>query len=145
MIEIRPRREITSIQDIAEYIPHPIEQQIARHFLNKFSNARITYEPAEFSADIEGKTRSTIPDFQIDYLNTGRSVYVEITAAKRTEGDPKARQKKVMRQAAPDIKYIVLYRDCLERIQNKYPKEVNIFCSGRIIERIDSRTYEEYK
>ncbi len=120
-------RPINSTADVFRKIVYPSEQQIALHFLRRLPNIRLTYEPGEFHAtEADGTIRTTIPDFLIEYLNTGKKVYVEITAKKHGVNDPKERQKWVMEHAAPNDNYVVLYRSSLERIQAKYP-EVHIF------------------
>ncbi|MEK7517430.1 MAG: hypothetical protein AAB583_02680 [Patescibacteria group bacterium] len=109
-----------------------IEQQLYLLLRNKLSGAEIRYEPYEFEHTTEdGKTEKTIPDFYIRKPN-GAVTIIEVTAALWSPAnDPKEKQKRIMREAAPNTKYVVLYRHNLTSIQSKHP-EISFFGSRKI-------------
>lgn len=112
---------IRSEDDIGR-IRYPSEQEFARLLLHKNPHLIIIYEPRKFEYTFPDKTtQATVPDFLIiNPRNSNQSVYVEITCSKRgTQSDVKERQKKVMKRAAPDVRYIVLYREHLMNMQRK--------------------------
>ncbi len=94
----------------------------------------IQYEPQLFEhINGDGKSEGTLPDFFV--RNTAnpssRGTYIEITNAnangilkkngEQEQEDPKRKQKRVMKLVASDKRYVVLYRENLERIQNALP------------------------
>ena len=116
---------IETEKDLAE-IRHPSEQEFARFLLQKSPHLIITYEPMEVSYfDERGIERKTIPDFTVENPHSpngrDRTTYVEITLAAFNGKDPKGKQKEVMRNAAPNARYIVLYEQNLRAIQRANP------------------------
>lgn len=81
---------------------------------------KISYEAEPFTRKNEkGEDESTIPDYKI-IKPSGKTIYIEITKDRKNGSDPKERERKIMKQAAPDSPYIVLYCDALKRIQKKH-------------------------
>jgi hypothetical protein len=112
---------IRSEDDIGR-IRYPSEQEFARLLLRKNPHLIIIYEPQRFEyTSKDGQTKATLPDFLIiNPRNSNTRVYVEITCSRRgTQSDVKERQKMVMQKAAPDVRYIVLYREHLMNMQRK--------------------------
>jgi hypothetical protein len=121
-------------------------ERIFRVFLDKvFPNANIAYEPEPFSAIIYRREKHpTIPDFALDPMMgaattrpdfritkpNGKKIYIEITKDRKNGTDPKQDDKEIMRIAAPNYPYVVLYGDTLLSIQRKY-REFNFFKSEK--------------
>ena len=124
MTEIDKR--ITTKADVARIVRCPSERRFAKFLLQTNPGLIIEYEPEIFSyVDENGKLKLTIPDFVIINPRQGesaRKTYVEITLAQLNGSDPKARQKEVMKNAAPDIHYTVLYAHNLKSVQKAHPK-----------------------
>ena len=101
------------------------EKEVRRFLEYRYPTAQIDYEPETFTSKVENGNASqgSTPDFRIK-LPTGKRqiLFVEATTAENNgHGDPKAKQKRIMRECAPDIPYIVLCREQLEKLQ-KIPK-----------------------
>lgn len=101
------------------------EREVRRFLENRFPTAQIDYEPETFTSRAENGNvpKGSTPDFRIK-LPTGKIqiLFVEATTAGYNgHGDPKARQKKIMKECAPNVPYVVLYREQLEKLQ-KIPK-----------------------
>ncbi len=124
--EIRkPSRGVRTEKDLT-FIKNQSEREFARLILIEFPHLHIVYEPHSFVyLDENGILRNTIPDFFIKRRGSQRlGIFVEITTYPNEEAivpDPKHKQKKVMESVAPDRRYVVLYRENLQRIQSKFP------------------------
>lgn len=123
-----------------EDIRHTHEQQFFLFLKKKLPQAKIVYEESMFEITYDdGTTKGTVPDFYVTPNETKRAI-IEITKAPRnsnsTKGerdDPKRKQKEIMKTVAPNVKYVVLYREDLERIQKHNPW-VNFFGSTKVRE-----------
>lgn len=94
------------------------EREFARLLLDR-TNLEITYEPTFFyHIDDDEIKRGTLPDFRVINPSTGAETYIEVT----TSVVGKGKQKSFMKQLAPDVHYVVFYRDKLEAIQAKFPE-----------------------
>ena len=92
-----------------------------------YPGADISYESASFIAkNDDGKEEETKPDLKVIRQPDNKKIFIEITKEKRNGKDPKGRERRIMRKAAPDCAYVVLYNDSLKRIQVKY-KGYNFF------------------
>ena len=90
-------------------------------------NLEIIYEPTRFEHQNGGVVPdATVPDFRVTNLQTGIETFIEITRSFRNGNDPKKRQKRIMREAAPDTRYIVFYGEKLRALQDRRP-EFNFF------------------
>lgn len=106
-------------------------ERIFRVFLGKvFPDANISYEPESFSAiNYHFARETTRPDFRV-IRPQGKTIYIEITKDRRNGTDPKLREKEIMKKAAPNCIYVVLYGETLLKIQKKY-EEFNFFKSKK--------------
>jgi len=96
-------------------------ERIFRVFLEQvFPDANISYEAKSFTAIIDGKEETTVPDFEV-VRRDGKTIFIEITKDSRNGADPKEREKRIMEQAASDVIYIVLYNNDLKKIQREHP------------------------
>ncbi|MDO8269489.1 MAG: hypothetical protein Q7T54_02355 [Candidatus Levybacteria bacterium] len=94
------------------------EREFARLLLDK-TTLEITYEPTFFYLiDDDEIKRGTLPDFRVRNPSTGVVTYIEVTTSVAGKG----KQKSFMRELAPDVHYVVFYRDKLEAIQAKFPE-----------------------
>ena len=59
-----------------------------------------------------------MPDYRVRNPHTGATTYIELT----TSMGGKGKQRNYMRMLAPDVHYVVFYRDKLQTIQNKFPE-----------------------
>lgn len=126
-------------------------REVARFFLshnNGHQRFVVQPEPDKFEWRVDANTtRSTGPDLKVVDLQYGKEMYLETTTgeihaqllrtrvAREDESgnsifedreeqvivDPKARQKEVMKNAAPDVKYVVWYRSTLLAVQEANP------------------------
>lgn len=121
----RGRVNVAAIRGVAE-------QQIFLFLKHIFPHGtQIEYEPLSFGIrDDKGVKHTTIPDFRI-IKPGGEEVFLEITTQSRNGTDPKAKQKSIMQQAAPEIRYKVWYRETLKNIEKRHPN-VSIFGAKRI-------------
>lgn len=104
-------------------IGHVHEQQFALFMQEKFPGLTLVHQPTVFTwKDPTGKIRSTRPDFLFINPNHGSMTFIEITMHSKNGTDPKREQKEVMSNGHPNIKYVVLYRENLEKIQKKNPR-----------------------
>jgi len=102
-------------------IPKRTERIFRAYLELKFPEAEISYEAESFSIINEfGKKETTTPDFRI-VKPDGKRIFVEITKSSRNGTDPKERNRRIMKQAAPKDIYIVLYNKELKRIQRECP------------------------
>lgn len=120
----KPLRE----EDI-QHISNTAERGLASLLLTK--DLLVWHEPNLFEArDHEGKIRgATLPDIVIFNPRQRRLTVIEVTTSRcdikpkkeRSEEidprDPKVRQRHVMKNAAPDVRFVVLYKTHLENIQ----------------------------
>lgn len=114
---IQTKEDIEGIKDVAErqfaalLLPHP--------------HLRLIYEPRVFERivfeDGKEKKEATVPDFLVVNRQSGSETYVEITKAKHRHGDPKKKQRQIMEDAAPDVRYVVLYSKHLKNMQRRNP------------------------
>jgi hypothetical protein len=127
-------------------------ERIFRVFLGEvFPDANISYEPEAFSATTYRHekhptiadfalspmmgTATTRPDFRVIKPN-GKKIYIEITKDRKNGTDPKLRDKEIMKKAAPNCAYVVLYGGTLMKIQKKHA-EFNFFKEERKIKIAD--------
>ena len=124
---IQSEKDIALIQGVAE-------QQFALLLLSK-PKLKEWYEPRLFEHinNENGKPEGTIPDFFVQNTTSPhKGVFVEITTASGdSQTDPKVKQRRVMKSAAPNDRYVVLYREHLERIQEAYP-DIDFFHARKI-------------
>lgn len=113
---------IQTKQDL-ESIPYPSEREFARLMLTKNPDFELFYEPTMFLLEEEGKLKGTMPDFFIINPRKNRGTFVEITTHPKKNSDlvdPKQKQKTVMSCVAPNERYVVLYKEHLLKMQEKY-------------------------
>jgi len=117
--------DITDIQGIAE-------QQFFLLLKAKLpQRTTVDYESQIFiSSNGGGRIEATVPDFIITKPN-GVKIAIEITTENQNGTDPKEKQKRVMRTVAPELRYVVLYRENLMAIQRRHP-EFNFFNGKKI-------------
>lgn len=123
---IQSEKDIVHIHGVAE-------QQFALVLLSKRC-LKVWYEPRSFEhINGDGRPEGTMPDFFVQNIKSPhKGVFVEITTAVyESQADPKAKQKRVMKSVVPSDRYVVLYRDNLERIQEAYP-EIDFFHARRV-------------
>jgi hypothetical protein len=85
-----------------------------------FPGGDITYEADPFTiTNADGTRETTIPDHRI-IRSDGKKIYIEVTKGKKNGTDPKGRERRIMKLAAPDVTYVVLYNNALKFIQRKY-------------------------
>lgn len=77
----------------------------------------ISYEAKTFTSH-DGK-ETTKPDCEV-VRRDGKTIYIEITKERRNGTDPKERERRIMREAAPNCPYVVLYNNTLKKIQEKH-------------------------
>jgi hypothetical protein len=99
-----------------------VEREVATLLLDR--GIRVAHEPYQFIAPVGGVLRTTTPDFYVENpLNPrGSGTFIEVTLHPSRLGndeDPKERQRSVME--ANGVRYVVLYRDHLMRIQAMNP------------------------
>lgn len=106
-------------EDIQEIVD-PAEKEFARLLKIKNPELVIFHEPTFFTIENEeGIVSGTIPDFST-INSTGRVVYWEITLERhRKKGIPKRKQRRIMRTVAPEIPYILVTGEDLERMQER--------------------------
>ena len=110
-------------------IPGIAEQQFALLLL-RHPHLDAWYEPREFSHTNDEKLEGTRPDFLIRNNKTGAEIFVEITTSSQNgTTDPKGKQRRVM-QSVGHARYVVLYREHLEKIQRTHP--VDFFDARRM-------------
>lgn len=102
------------------------EQQFALLLQDKFPGLTLVYQPTTFTWEdpVADKTRSTIPDFLFINPKNGSITFIEITMHSKNGADPKdpkREQKEVMLNGNPKIRYVVLYKENLEKIQENNP------------------------
>jgi hypothetical protein len=78
------------------------------------------YQSESFTANIDGKEETTCPDLKIVRPGGKKIIRVELTKSKRNGTDPKERERKIMKQKAPNDIFVALYCDNLKRIQTKH-------------------------
>lgn len=114
---------IRTAEDVAK-IRYPAEQQFALLLLaiiSKKPYLRLRYEQVEFTLEREnGTIASTVPDFSIHNVRTGREYHLEVTCAERCRHDFKDRQKEVM--LSNGVQYTILWRENLEKLQKRHPE-----------------------
>lgn len=97
------------------------EEEFERFLRKRFPDATVEYQPQTFITDGHPQEGAT-PDFRIIFPN-GREAFVEITTFPQKGGevlvDPKARQRRVMKNQAPGIPFLVFYRETLLALQAK--------------------------
>lgn len=112
---------VIQTEEDAKRIKGSVEKNFARLLIKRNPHLIVAYEPELFSLTTEeGKQQGTTPDFRIYNPNTDRITFVELTRAEKNGTDPKEKQKRIMETAAPTIKYVVLYRRELAKIQKKH-------------------------
>lgn len=115
---------VDSLEAIGE-IYHKTEREFARFLIHKNGHKlEVDYEPTRFES--LNSIGSTVPDFRLRNLESGKESYIELTAGHYNEqSDPKKKQKEVVELVAQEmgenILYIVLYAQQLQRIQSTYP------------------------
>lgn len=100
-------------------IPNRTERMFYVFLEQVFPNANISYESTAFSAIIDGREKTTIPDFKV-VRPDDKTIFIEITRDRRNGTDPKEIDRRIMKEAAPDSIYVVLYGGNLKKIQTKY-------------------------
>lgn len=118
-------------------IPDVPVQQFCLFLRKKFPSATILYEPTTFTfTDSSGKKRQTTPDVFFRKSDNEPGIFIEITTLPKNGTDPKKKQREVM-AANPQIKYVVLYRENLARIEaSARKKRIDIsFFNARKIRR----------
>lgn len=142
------RAKFIRCPDDLEKIPESSEREFARLVLEKNPDLEIIHEPVLFQHELgEGDKkalRGTLPDFYIyNPRNSTRDsgdegIYVELTTSSRfgnnpehakRHHDPKHKQRLVIEGQSPKPRYVVLYRENLEKIQEVH--EVEIFCAKK--------------
>ncbi len=118
--------EITSVDDFSRVKEfrngknpnYMTEREFGRLILDK-TDLELTYQPTLFyMEDDDGVIKGTMPDYRVRNSHTGATTYIELT----TSLGGKGKQRNYMRQLAPDVHYIVFYRDKLQAIQDKFPE-----------------------
>lgn len=113
---LRVEREAEKLEGT---IPNGAERAFCVFLKQVFPGADIVYEPEFFTAtNDDGKTETTRPDFRV-VRPDGKTIFIEITRNRKNGTDPKERDKMIMKKAAPNYLYVVLYADALLRIQRK--------------------------
>ena len=118
------RKEFFLIEREAEKYRTAIPDRTERIFYlflkQTYKDARISYEARTFSAFIDGKMRTTKPDFEI-VESDGKITFMEITKSRKNGTDPKEIDKKIMEIAVPNCPYLVFYAGELKQIQRENP------------------------
>ncbi len=121
-VENRYGFQIESHEDLAA-ISNQTEKEFGRYLLSK-KTYLVWYEPHKFLAtNGEGAFQfATLPDFMIKNKKTGRVVYIEITEMRRDAlpYDPKFKQRSVMKNADPEVAYVVYYGEQLLKMKEAY-------------------------
>lgn len=116
------RREALAVEKASErYNKLERTERLFRVFLERvFPGAEISYQAESFTAPNDnGIPETTIPDFRV-IRPDGKIIFIEITKERRNGIDPKERDRKIMKKAAPNSPYVVIYADTLKKIQAKY-------------------------
>jgi len=112
---------IKTLEDVKK-LERVEEKEFARLLFDRLKEgSRIEYESTMFQCNSEhGKNgKATVPDFKVSNFRTGRVTYIEITTSSETK-NPKQRQKDVIKEVAPEERYVVLYKEHLNHIQEKH-------------------------
>ena len=111
---------IRTIGDL-DKIKYLYEREYIRFLLESKPRLQIIYEPKPFHG-ANPKKRHTIPDFLIIDPVTQYKFYLEKTRTEYVNDDPKARQKRLMKQLSCGIPYTVIYGGNLSALQSRYPQ-----------------------
>lgn len=122
---------IDSLIDIKE-IEDSAEKEFARLIFSSTELVRDRIEIVHEPTQIFYESQSTIPDFGIRNKKTGRITYIEITRSSKrgilnenrepNGEDPKEKQKKIMKNGAPDKRCVYIYGEELGEIQARRPE-----------------------
>jgi hypothetical protein len=86
------------------------------------------YQSEPHTATIDGKEETALIDLKIVRPNGKKIIEIEITKSKRNGTDPKERERKIMKQKAPDRIFVPLYCDNLKKMEIKNKdKGLNLF------------------
>lgn len=125
-VAIRSKEDLVGIKKNGN---HKAESEFARLLLDK-TDLEIVYEPTFFYQEEEdGVVKGTLPDFRVRNPNTGATTFIELT----TSSKGKDKQKTYMKTLAPDVHYVVFFRDKLEAIERKFP-EYSFFNGGESLQ-----------